>query len=307
MALVPYNPMEQAIRRADYDAVQVIASESTAQIYFKIFGQTAPQVALGVAYCERRRAGPRVDPYRMRRLEDITLLLLEYGVDLPRTEFFAEGEFIAPLGAACFLHFERLVRRLLCEFGWNPNEISGAHRTNPLGFLAMDPSWRGKDLSIRKMLLQAGANPNFRNSKGETPLHLQGRWATRDSLGSLAAFRLMLLYGADVRIRNNAGETAADIFKARQADDILENLINAGESIYGAVSQKLPASPQSGFDDCSWRCHTDNFPLPDEVLVKILSHLTPLEILRGVRPTCTKMHELSRDRDLWNRVLVKRA
>jgi ankyrin repeat protein len=61
-----------------------------------------------------------------------------------------------------------------------------------------------------KLLLEAGANPNAVNPKGDTALHI----AAHD--GKLGALRELVAGGADVSARNAAGQTALQLVEKMQ-------------------------------------------------------------------------------------------
>ncbi len=70
-----------------------------------------------------------------------------------------------------------------------------------------------------KLLLEAGANPNAVNPKGDTALHI----AAHD--GRLEVLRELVAGGADVTARNAAGQTALELvesMKPRVLDPIAE-------------------------------------------------------------------------------------
>jgi hypothetical protein len=70
-----------------------------------------------------------------------------------------------------------------------------------------------------KLLLESGANPNAKNRKGDTALHI----AAHD--GRLEVLRELVAGGADVAARNAAGQTALELVEAmkpRVLDPIAE-------------------------------------------------------------------------------------
>ncbi|CAM9698275.1 unnamed protein product [Ectocarpus sp. 13 AM-2016] len=63
-------------------------------------------------------------------------------------------------------------------------------------------------------LLEGGANVNARTPRDETPLHV----ACRHS--SVSGVELLLRWGADEKLKNNDGDTPADVIRARQPDGL---------------------------------------------------------------------------------------
>jgi len=103
------------------------------------------------------------------------------------------------------------LERCLDDAGCSPDTIDAHHRRTGLHHAAS----RGLDGAMAT-LLSAGADPNFRDIHGNTPLHLCGH-----------AMTLMLLinYGADPRLRNTTGVTALEMMRRRGvADDIVAKL-----------------------------------------------------------------------------------
>lgn len=70
-----------------------------------------------------------------------------------------------------------------------------------------------------KALIKAKANPNAQDNNGNTPLILACKWESEKKV------RMLLRAGADFNIKNNAGESAADLCAARGFQDALEMMI----------------------------------------------------------------------------------
>jgi hypothetical protein len=96
----------------------------------------------------------------------------------------------------CALHGKRVVAKVLLELGANPDVRSSRGRT-PLH----DCARHGK-LDAAKVLLELGANPDARSSRGRTPLHSACGWKRP------LVVRLLLEYGADVWLKDADGLTA---------------------------------------------------------------------------------------------------
>jgi len=100
----------------------------------------------------------------------------------------------------------------LIENGANVNAAAN-DGTTPLHLAA-----RGPEESF-KALIKAGANPNAQDNKGNTPLILACKWESEKKV------RMLLRAGADFNIKNNDGESAADLCAARGFQDALEMMI----------------------------------------------------------------------------------
>lgn len=77
---------------------------------------------------------------------------------------------------------------------------------------------RGPEDSL-KALIKAKANPNVQDNFGNTPLILACKWESEKKI------RMLLRAGADFNIKNNVGESAADLCAARGFQDALEMMI----------------------------------------------------------------------------------
>jgi len=87
----------------------------------------------------------------------------------------------------------------------------------PLGEAAMR-----MDSDMVRLLIQAGANVNFRNSDGETPLHA-ATWS-----GDADVVKLLIQASADVDTRDKTGKTPLMEAVSREHDDAADLLIKAG-------------------------------------------------------------------------------
>lgn len=112
--------------------------------------------------------------------------------------------------------FYQLVRETL-DRGANPNE-PGEGKNYPLHYAV-------KDFNLVKILLEAGARPNVRNEKGETPAHLLAARGASEEV-----FSLLKEAGADLKARTNQGETVGFYFvKNNQLNlDKITRLIEVG-------------------------------------------------------------------------------
>jgi uncharacterized protein len=70
------------------------------------------------------------------------------------------------------------------------------------------PAAMANSKDVARVLLQHGANPNWQDKEGDTPLHCVIR--SRIVVDPSAFVRVMLEFGADVTLRNQAGRTALE-------------------------------------------------------------------------------------------------
>jgi len=110
--------------------------------------------------------------------------------------------------------------------------------------------------SIARLLLEEGADPNAKNSNGETPLHLVAEFPVYEYRREASNFAQELLnHGADVNARNRCGWTplhyAASSHNSIVADLLIRNgaHVNARESMDGWTPLHvalLPVHPPCG-------------------------------------------------------------
>ena len=99
----------------------------------------------------------------------------------------------------------------LSQTGSSPDTVDAERHRTGLHHAAA----RGHD-AVMAALLSAGADPNFRDVHGNTPLHLCGHGMT---------LSLLMHYGADPRLRNATGVTAVEMMRRRGvAEDIVATL-----------------------------------------------------------------------------------
>ena len=110
---------------------------------------------------------------------------------------------------------DREAIRLLLRHGADVDEDSTAGETPLLGAIAWSKFGPAEEL------LEAGADPDFRNPKGDTALHLMLRKGS-----PMAAFRLLARHGARGDIADARGQTAADILR-RKRDPAFRALADA--------------------------------------------------------------------------------
>jgi ankyrin repeat protein len=108
-----------------------------------------------------------------------------------------------PLGLAAYFGQEQAVR-VLVEAG---ADVQTPAR-NALGVAPLGSAVAGRNASITRLLLQAGADPNFRERGGYTPLHVAAH------NGDVEILRSLLVAGAEIHAQNEDGKTALDMAEA---------------------------------------------------------------------------------------------
>ena len=129
---------------------------------------------------------------------------------------FADDGF-QPLGLACFFgHLE--AAEYLVRAGASANTPAN----NALGATPLQSAVAGKHVSIVKMLIKNGANPNVREGGGFTPLH------TAAANGNPEIIQMLILCGADLHAQTSDGKIALELAKSKghhQAAEILNREI----------------------------------------------------------------------------------
>jgi ankyrin repeat protein len=126
--------------------------------------------------------------------------LLEHGADAN----FQDRNLFTPLSHAVLQgHFE--IVGVLLEHN------ADVDLPDKYGFtLLHNASTYSKGLEIVRLLLKFGANPNARNNKRQTPLHLVSSW------GRMEAAHILLAHGADVYAEDENGRTPLQVASARE-------------------------------------------------------------------------------------------
>jgi ankyrin repeat protein len=83
------------------------------------------------------------------------------------------------------------------------------------GSYALNNAAVENEVEVMKILLARGADPNVRNSQGDTPLIC----ATKYAGGKAATVKLLVESGTDLTIQDDKGKTALDYAKAKEEDE----------------------------------------------------------------------------------------
>jgi uncharacterized protein len=124
-----------------------------------------------------------------------------------------------PLGLACFFLHKDIVEYLL-EKGANVNDASqNNQRVTP-----QHAASASRSVSIVKMLLEHGADPNARQNGGSTALHSAAQ------NGQVEMIQLLLDHGAQTDVRTEGGQTPFDLAQQNNHTDAADLLKPARKS-----------------------------------------------------------------------------
>ena len=108
--------------------------------------------------------------------------------------------------------------RLLLDRGADLATVSrNALRNRPLNAAVAGPNAETRTACVR-LLLEAGADANNRQERGNTPLH------TSAHLGDSASVEALLAHGADVELRSDDGKSAADYAREGGHEELAKRL-----------------------------------------------------------------------------------
>jgi ankyrin repeat protein len=114
----------------------------------------------------------------------------------------------SPLGFSAFFGHVELLRELLSHGADVHAASRNPMRVQPLHSAAAQAD-HGKATELSRQLLQAGADPNARQQGGYTPLHEAAH------SGKLALIALLLAHGASSSRKNDQGQSALELARAR--------------------------------------------------------------------------------------------
>ena len=98
------------------------------------------------------------------------------------------------------------------------DKLTDVNAQNMLGEAPLHRVARKGDINDRKILLEAGANPNLPGEYGFTPLHYAAAWGHHEFVS------LLLAYGADKEQTNDDGITALQ-YVVNDTDQRMKDLL----------------------------------------------------------------------------------
>jgi len=145
-------------------------------------------------------------------------ILIGHGADINFQNKFG----VTPLQTAVVNENVEAVRTLL-KMGAIPD------LTNHSGYTALLLASEGDEVEIVKMLLEAGANPNItENDEDGTALH---RTVSKQSQANVEIAKLLIQGGADLNYRNTEGNTALHWASGNNKLTIAKILVEAGAEV----------------------------------------------------------------------------
>lgn len=151
-------------------------------------------------------------------LDKIAGLLIQYGADKEAKDDNGDNALIL----ACKNQHINLVA-LLLEKGADPN--AGETGKKNYGSTALHIAANSGSIPMAKMLFEAGADINGRNSKGSVVLFYAAQKNDLDMV------KWLLNHGADINAVNDKGLTALMVALKSEKDDVADYLINKGVSV----------------------------------------------------------------------------
>jgi ankyrin repeat protein len=145
-----------------------------------------------------RAAAGELDVFEAATLGDVLRLRLLLAGDPALVRAFSNDGFTG-LHLAVFFGQAETAEELL-RHGADPNAVA----RNPMRVAVINSAAASGRADLVKIVLQAGADPNVRQTAGYTALHAA---AARDNIEMV---QLLLDAGADASVRSDDGQTAAD-------------------------------------------------------------------------------------------------
>ncbi|KAK7086459.1 Amyloid protein-binding protein 2 [Halocaridina rubra] len=159
-------------------------------------------------------------------------------------DFLADRCIPVPVGSASYVRLDCL-RLLVCGIGNGVSSHPGL-KTSRFSQTPIHIAAFAGHPHCLQWLLQAGADPNAQDYLGETSLHKAAR------TGSLECVNILLASKASIRIRNNNGQTAAQLANACSYGSLANHLSQIeekqGVAVYtsSSIARSVPAHGLNG-------------------------------------------------------------
>lgn len=156
-------------------------------------------------------------------------VLIEVGIKIGNPFLSGYGtvtvQWVSPIRTPlCFAVAHRLIETVQYVLGLqmvSVNEVANENGWTPLFYAARNDDTE----EICRLLLQSGADPNIRDTDGETPLLRACRF-TKSTI-----VKLLLNHGADIEAKDNGGYSTLDMARENKDKTVLQAIIKHMESL----------------------------------------------------------------------------
>lgn len=248
-----------------------------------------------------------------RRLASMKLiivwLLLQPNIPLPTQ---------TPLHITILCNFDKALELLLRRAPYLVSSVDGGGKT-PIHVVCSLAVYAPCENAIRfvRLLHKAGANFNAKDADGKTPLHnlvsalndpvpaygLVRRRRYSQTLSAVVPLvDALLASGASVYEKDSKGCSVIDFALVSGLDYIV--FVKRAN----ALRDRICGSPSAK----KWKDEQVHIPrlwsfLPEEVMYKIFTHLSPKEVITGIGATCTGLRYIAVSKGLWRHLETSRC